>query len=652
MQRHRLTPYLLIGLLAASASPAVAQAPATSQLTLDQVIEKVTQAETELIERTKSLRPIMEAYIQELGSEVDGVQMPMVDTYFLGRLEWREGPVLALMANANRVGPSAGERRGFLPDGFAAMAAPDWKAMDRVRYDFKLVRREFLGDVRTMVFDVTPKQGPTAGFSGRIWVEDRGYSIVRYNGVNRNVKGPRFRKKVYLHVDGWRVNSADGVWVPAYVHCEETGLDGQTKSAKSALVRSQVKLWGYKTEKTDEAQQFTSIQIADAAVQDATDQTQLTPVASQRRWEREAEMNVVERLEKAGLLAPAGEVEKVLDTVLNNLQATNDIALERPVRARVLLTSPLESFTVGHTLVLSRGLVDVLPDEASLAMALAHELSHVVLGHRLIDTKFAFADRMMIGDAELLATIAVHRDPKEETEADAKVLEMLDRSPYKDKLASAGLFLRIIGERAKLLPELIQPHVGDHVSSKDAQRLVELMSRSPELKHRDLTQVPALPIGARLVVDPWDGRLELLRSAAALPGAMREKAPLAITPLTPHLRYANGGTPTLEARPNLPRASSSTGTPVPRAADATPSPRDVEPSGPPAPQVPSLAPVPDLSVPTPGATVPQIAPVPNLDPLPGLDATVPSLRDVPSTDLPKDLCEIEGTDAACSAGPR
>jgi hypothetical protein len=159
MQRHRLTPYLLIGLLAASASPAVAQAPATSQLTLDQVIEKVTQAETELIERTKSLRPIMEAYIQELGSEVDGVQMPMVDTYFLGRLEWREGPVLALMANANRVGQSAGERRGFLPDGFAAMAAPDWKAMDRVRYDFKLVRREFLGDVRTMVFDVTPKQG-------------------------------------------------------------------------------------------------------------------------------------------------------------------------------------------------------------------------------------------------------------------------------------------------------------------------------------------------------------------------------------------------------------------------------------------------------------------------------------------------------------
>jgi Zn-dependent protease with chaperone function len=39
------------------------------------------------------------------------------------------------------------------------------------------------------------------------------------------------------------------------------------------------------------------------------------------------------------------------------------------------MTSTMESFTMGHTIVLSRGLVDVLPDEASLT----HELGHVVL---------------------------------------------------------------------------------------------------------------------------------------------------------------------------------------------------------------------------------------------------------------------------------
>jgi hypothetical protein len=617
MHRHASTsPCLLIALLALCASPAAGQTASASQPSLDQVIDKVSQAEAELIERTRTLRPIVEAYIQELGAERDGVQLPVVDTYFLGRLDWHDGPVLSLMAEANRAEKSAGERRGFLPDGFAAMAAPDWKPMDRTRYEFKFVRREFLGEVRAMVFDVTPKEGPTAGFSGRIWVEDRGYNIVRYNGVNRNVKGTRFKKKVYLHVDGWRVNSGSGVWLPAYIHCEETGLE---KQAKGALVRSQVKLWGYNTTKADQAQQFTTIQIGDASVHDSGDQTQLTPVASQRRWEQEAERNVVERLERAGLLAPAGEVERVLDTVLNNLQATNDIALERPVRARVLLTSPLESFTVGHTLVLSRGFIDVLPDEASLAMALAHELSHVVLGHRLIDTKFAFADRMMIGDAELLATIAMRRDSKEESEADGKVMQILDRSPYKDKLASAGLFLRIVGERAALLPELIQPHVGDHVSDKSASRLMELMSKAPELKSQDLSQVPALSIGARLVVDPWDGRLELLRTAAALPGAMREKAPLAITPLTPYLKYAGGTAAPIQPRASLPRAGAPVMTPGARAADetTTPAPGTVETSAAPV-DVPQVAPPAETNpiLPPPVQGEPQIVPAPDREPGP------------------------------------
>jgi len=44
-----------------------------------------------------------------------------------------------------------------------------------------------------------------------------------------------------------------------------------------------------------------------------------------------------------------------------------------------MTTTTLESYTVGHTIVLSRGLIDVLPDEASLATMLAHELGHVVL---------------------------------------------------------------------------------------------------------------------------------------------------------------------------------------------------------------------------------------------------------------------------------
>jgi len=60
---------------------------------------------------------------------------------------------------------------------------------------------------------------------------------------------------------------------------------------------------------------------------------------------------------------------------------------------RMLMTSTLESFSVGHTIVLSRGLIDVLPDEATLAAVLAHELGHVVLRHQM-DTQYAFFGRL------------------------------------------------------------------------------------------------------------------------------------------------------------------------------------------------------------------------------------------------------------------
>ena len=55
---------------------------------------------------------------------------------------------------------------------------------------------------------------------------------------------------------------------------------------------------------------------------------------------------------------------------------------------------------LAHFLI-SRGLLDVLPDEASLAMVLSDELAHIALGHRT-ETNFAFSDQTMLGDSELL----------------------------------------------------------------------------------------------------------------------------------------------------------------------------------------------------------------------------------------------------------
>ena len=176
-----------------------------------------------------------------------------------------------------------------------------------------------------------------------------------------------------------------------------------------------------------------------------------SPVQAEHQWQQQAADNVLERLQRAGLLAPEGDVDKILQTVVNNLQVTNNIELSRPVRTRVLLTTPFETFSVGNTIVVSRGLIDVLPDEASLAMVLAHELAHIVLGHNVYN-QYAFNDRMLFSDESTYSNLGFKHSPAEEAQADRKAIELLKNSPYGQKLDTAGLFLKALQTQAPHLP--------------------------------------------------------------------------------------------------------------------------------------------------------------------------------------------------------
>jgi hypothetical protein len=527
-------------------------APRQTTISLDEVISRMLQAESAVSARMRAFHPIVEVYIQNLAPNEELGAVPVKDEYLLGQFDWMEGQGPRLRAMSQEKGSlrqngsmlSRPFGLQYLPDGFAAMALPDWRLLDGERYDFQFVKREFLGEARCLVFDVRPRNGIQDGFTGRIWFEDRDYNIVRFNGINRTVDttlSSFFKKKLSFHVDAWRVNVLPGLWLPAYVYCEEAAPYDQAKLPRVPKIKAQIRLWGYESKGVQAPQQFTTIEIDEPSVRDdAGPAKQLSPLLSQRRWEQEAEANVIDRLTKGGLLAPVGAVDKVLEAVINNLQVTNNLSIDPEVRCRVLLTSPFESFTVGHTIVLSRGLIDVLPDEASLAMMLAHELGHIALGHQLIDTKFAFADRLMVSDGELLRTLHFRHTPKEEAAADAKVAELLKNSPYKDKLAPAGLFLRAIGANVKQLSNLIQPHMGELIADDGGVlRLTDLMAKAPALAPERIDQIAALPLGARLVVDPWSGRADFVRSATVPLVSAREKVPFAVTPLMPYIRYAD-----------------------------------------------------------------------------------------------------------------
>jgi hypothetical protein len=306
--------------------------------------------------------------------------------------------------------------------------------------------------------------------------------------------------------------------------------------------KAQTRLWGYDIEHLSHNEEFTQITVdtREAVRDQSTGGQDATPVESERVWERYAEDNAVERLQKIGLLAPPGDVDKVLQTVANNLIVTNNLDIQPEVRTRVLLTSPLESFTIGHTIVISRGLLDVLPDEASLAMVIAHEVGHIVLGHRL-DTKLAFNDRMFFPDEQTFERLDFNRSASDVEAADKRGLELLANSPYKDKLANAGLFLKALQERAPELKHLIRAHLGNGLASGKSMRMSSLLNSSPQLETRKTDQIAALPLGGRIKLDPWSNRIELSKAKAVPLMSAREKMPFEVTPFYPYLTRLSTG---------------------------------------------------------------------------------------------------------------
>ena len=427
----------------------------------------------------------------------------------------------------------------FLPRGFLQMIYIDNDGFNQKNYKFDYVRQEFLGEVRCLVFDVTPQ--PHAGkgrFLGRIWVEDQGFHVVRFNGAYTGSS----KTSYYFHFDSWRVNSGANQWLPAFIYSEEG--DVHYALTKTLMFKAQTRLWGYNLGAGREEQELSKVLVeSQTPVKDqTTTANDFSPLQAQRAWDQQAEDNVVDRMERLGLLAPPGDVDKVLETVVNNIEVTNNLDIEPEIRCRVLMTSTLESFTIGHTIVLSRGLIDVLPDEASLAAMLAHEMAHVVLGHR-IDTQFAFFDRMLFDEKDTFRHFGFARTPAEEQAANDKGADLLKNSPYKDQLATAGLFMQALQERGKEIPNLISPHLGDSVPTGWAVGSVVAVSQPPDASAdaSKKTVIAALPLGGRIKLDPWSDQLEMIKSKPVGAVAEREKMPFEITPFILYLTRETGG---------------------------------------------------------------------------------------------------------------
>jgi hypothetical protein len=553
---------------ASQSQQGTAPAPTPSALaqptTMDQVVDRFIEREHGLMKALATRTPVVETYLQDLSADPQLGPVPSADHYFLGRMDMgiQVDRKDYLKDQDKGIGIQGMETRllgGFhklykvqyQPTGFSWMVYADRADFDRSHYEFHYIRREFLGDVRCLVFDVTPKKNSGRGrFLGRVWVEDQDFNIVRLNGTY----APAPRNSYFFHMDSWRLNLIPGYWVPAYIYSEEGDFSAGVKN--KLAFKAQTRIWGYDLKKGDKDDELTQIRVD--SVKDETATTQdASPLQAEREWQQQAEDNVIERLTRAGLLAPEGDVDHILQTVVNNLEVTNNIDLPRPVRTRVLLTAPLETFSVGNTIVISRGLIDVLPDEASLAAVLSHELAHIVLGHNL-GSKYAFNDRMLFSDDSTYNNLGFKHIPEEETAADKKAIELLNNSPYAQKLDNVGLFLKALQVRAPQLSALLTTHLGNSLEENGTiTRLSTLDTKGPALDNNKLDQVAALPLGGRVKINPWDDKAEMVKTAPVAITSARDKMPFEVTPFYP--RLARYGSSTPSAAPATAAANSNSG---------------------------------------------------------------------------------------------
>ncbi len=544
--------FMLAGFLAGSVSAQTTPTADQTQpqanssapvVTVDQAIDHLIAREHDEVATIRRFSPLIETYIQDMKTDKEMGAIPVKDHYFLGQADLSKGIVDNSMLGArkgkfdafNPISHMSGLfTSSYVPEGFLQMIYIDTNGFDRQHYQFDYVRREFLGEVRCVVFDVTPLPKSGKGrFKGRVWADDQSFTIVRFNGVYTPIAGIN---AFNLHFDSWRLNVQPGLWLPAYIYSQESDL--KDFFGGDIRFKSQTRLWGYNLKNVGRQEEFSEMTIESPTIQDQAAQSQdRSPIEAQREWQHVAEINVLDRLQRIGLLAPPGEVDKVLETVVNNLEVTNNLDVQPEVHCRVLLTGTLEMFSIGHTIVLSRGLLDVLPDEASLATMLAQELADIIVTKPSTD-QWGFNDTTNVTTTEALAHFSFKDSPAQIQMANAKALELLKNSPYKDKLASAGLFLKQLDAQSKNLPALINPHLGNRVTLS-----ASLLSSAPTLDPTKIDQISALPVGARIKLDPWNDHVELVKAKPIPLLSAREKMPFEVTPFMPFLtRYQKPGT--------------------------------------------------------------------------------------------------------------
>jgi hypothetical protein len=510
------------------------------------LVEKAMAREKILIKNIQQRTPLVETYIQNIRPDLKLYQVPVQDQYMLSRIDFGKG--FFDKAYQPRTAASHGYFKGSLaalsglskalrldrhftynPLGFTEMMFLDPSSFDSQHYAFSYVRREFLGSVRTWVYDVHPKVAGSGRFYGRIWVEDQEGNVVRFNGTftHRDMEDD---SRLFFHFDSWRMNVQPGIWLPVAVYVEETErIEGE----KSVGLKAQTHFWGYSLKLPTRESENVSVKVDDA-VDKSEDAQDVGPLQATRNWVTQAENNVIDRLVEAGLVAPlspGGYENTVLDQIVINLAVPNNLAFTDPVHCRILLTTTVEATTVGNTILLSKGLIDALPLRGG------HRLGRIArTGPHCHGPSHRHPLRLQRPPA---VSRRVDLPAHQHVPLGCRQLRCRQKSagisPSLDVQGQAAqrcLFWTQLADRGKALKALNSPRLGDSLlKADDTPWMAELGHSAPRLNWDDMAQTAALPLDSWLKTDPWDDKVHMLNAKRYAPMNARDKMPFEVTPV-------------------------------------------------------------------------------------------------------------------------
>jgi hypothetical protein len=526
-------------------TPIVASAqgePAPSELAA-----RIVHREHQVTRNLEPYHPIVETYIQVMNSQhgqmsiwYDRDYMSVAD--FVGgptalRFKSRHGELWRSVSGySDSLRPTAME---YYPSGFVAMAYPEPSTFDLDHYRFEYLSNESLNGLNCLVLQVSPSTPHKKGlFEGKIWVETKHFTIIRFNGI---YLGSSPSQK-YVHFDSWRVEALPGKWVPAGIYSQEMALPccGVWKLNWAKIrFRAQTRFWGYDSPSSAPEISWTRIAVdfPNPVPSAPGSYGALVPRGQLQIGEQRPENKVITRLEELGLLAPAGEVDKMLDGVVTNIETGNNISLRSQVHCRILLTSNLESSVVGHTILLSRGFIDTVPSETALAAVLAHDLALAALGGSAFTDSLG-ADPTEISTRDVAQRFHFEPSPQAEQQASALAHEWMLNSPYKDSLDSVDQFVAELRFYSPHIDQLLKPLIGGSVYRAVCAGRQSWSGRVTNGRNNG----HALALGSRTQLNPWNNALTLLPGAEGQHSDSSDTA-FALTPFSIQFTYAPSDSP-------------------------------------------------------------------------------------------------------------